>query len=96
MPDDVAGALPPGVVISGLLGFIGTLFGIIAYFWRLHQAADVKREAEFEKRELERDRREAVLVAERDAWQHRWEASDARLGRLSNKFLEAFGRGAPE
>lgn len=81
--------MAPEAVIAGLVGFIGTLFGVIAYFWRLHQADDTKRDAE-------RDRREAALIVERDAWQHRWEAADARLVRISNAFLEAFDRPAPE
>lgn len=96
MPDDIAGGLSAGVVISGLLAFIGTLFTIIGYFWKLHQAEDAKREAEFAKRELERDRREGLLVEERKAWQGRWEAADARLDRISNKFLEALKEPAPE
>lgn len=96
MPDDVAGGLPPGVVITGLLGFIGTLFGVIAYFWKLHQAEDAKREAEFAKRELERDKRESILIGERDAWMHRWELGDARLDRVNKAFTEAFGKAAPE
>lgn len=81
--------MPPEAIITVLTGTITTLTGVIVYFWRLHQAAD-------ERREDQRDKREAVLIAERDAWQHRWEASDARLGRLGSAFVRALGKPAPE
>jgi hypothetical protein len=81
--------VPPEAIIAVLGGTITTLAGVIVYFWRQYVAG-------VDKREGERDRREAILVAERDAWQHRWESSDARLDRLANAFVKAFNRPAPE
>lgn len=81
--------MPPEAVIAVLGGAISTLVGVIAYLYRQHVAAD-------ERRDKERDQREAQLIAERDAWQHRWEASDGRLERVSNAFVAAFKRPAPE
>ena len=81
--------MPPEAVIATLLGTVGTLSTIVAYFYRAHLADDDKDEKEW-------TRREAILIAERDAWQHRWEAHDARLARISAAFLDAFKKPAPE
>jgi len=79
----------PLAIITVLSGTISTLVAVIVFGARMHLSGDDKREAE-------RDRREAQLIAERDAWQHRWEASDGRLERVSNAFVAAFKRPAPE
>lgn len=81
--------MDPAAIIGVLAGTISTLVGVIVYFYRQHVAADDRREAE-------RDKREAALVAERDAWLHRWEAADARLDRVSNAWLQAFREPAPQ
>lgn len=81
--------MPPEQVIAVLGGTIGTLVSVIVIAARMHLADDARRDTE-------RDKREAQLTSERDAWQHRWESADGRLDRVSNAFVTAVKQPAPE
>lgn len=81
--------MAPEAIITALIGIIGTLVTAIGYLWRLHLGDDDKRDAE-------RNSREAALIAERDDWKHRWEGADARLNRIATAFTRAFRKPAPE
>lgn len=92
--------MDPVAIIGILGGVIGTLTGVIGYFWRLHQADDAKRDAAADREIVrviaERDRREAVLVEERDEWRDRSIASETRLDRISTAFERLANAPAPD
>lgn len=92
--------MDPAAIIGILGGVIGTLTTVIAYFWRLHQADDAKRDAaaaaEIDRIIAERDRREAILIEERAEWRDRSISSETRLDRISNAFEKLANSPAPE
>lgn len=92
--------MEPAAVIGALTGVIATLTTVIAYFWRLHLADDTERRAaaaaEIARVAADRDRREAIVVGERDEWRDRSLASEARLDRVSRAFERLAGGPAPE
>lgn len=57
----------------------------------LVDAAALKREAEFAARELERDKREAVLLTELAEWKARSLANDARTDKMGERLELAYG-----
>lgn len=85
IPADVA----PEAQIAALVGAIGGMATVIGFLFRLHLADDDR-----DRREAER--RESVLVAERDAWKDRAAAAEERMGRFANAFLKLAKTDAPE
>lgn len=81
--------MDPALQLGALGGVIAGMAGVIGFLFRLHLSDD-----ERDRREAER--REQVLVAERDAWKGRADVAEDRMGRFANAFAKLAKTDAPE